>query len=113
MGQVEEKLRLDCEQGFPVGRGPRCKVTRSLTMSSPATLNAVAGLLTTIVNVYTAQKGVWSVTAKITAITTGCLIAIAGGLFATYNFWILEKVREAHEAAYYPEQNTQQEKADP
>lgn len=73
-------------------------------MTRPATLNSVAGLLTTIVNVYTAQQGVWSVTAKITAITTGCLIAVAGGLFAAYNFWILEKVRDDHEAAYYPEE---------
>lgn len=69
----------------------------------------MAGLLTTIVNVYTAQKGVWSVTAKITAITTGCLIAVAGGLFAAYNFWMLEKVRDDHEAAYYPD--AKQEKA--
>ena len=54
-------------------------------------------------NVYTAQEGVWSLTAKITAITTGCLIAVAGGLFAAYNFWILEKVRDDHEASYLTE----------
>lgn len=71
----------------------------------------MAGLLTTIVNVYTAQKGVWSVTAKITAIITGCLIAVAGGLFAMYNFWMLEKVRDAHEAAYYPEERARHEKS--
>ena len=59
--------------------------------------------MTTIVNVYTAQKGVWSVTAKITGIVSGCLIAVAGGLFAAYNFWILEKVRDAHEEAYHIE----------
>jgi len=70
----------------------------------PATLNSIAGLLTTVVNVYTAQKGVWSATAKIGAIVTGCLTAVAGGLFAAYNFWILEKVRDAHEASYYPEE---------
>lgn len=83
-----------------------------LTSTSPATLNSVAGLLTTIVNVYTAQKGVWSVTAKITAITTGCLIAVAGGLFGAYNFWILEKVRDDHEAAYNPEERGKDEKAE-
>lgn len=68
--------------------------------------------MTTIVNVYTAQKGVWSVTAKITAIITGCLIAVAGGLFAAYNFWILEKVRDAHEASYYPEEQAKREKSE-
>lgn len=63
-------------------------------------LNSFAGLLTTIVNVYTAQKGVWSVTAKITAIITGSLIAVSGSLFGAYNFWLLENVRHAHEATY-------------
>lgn len=32
------------------------------------------------------------------------MIAVAGGLFAAYNFWMLERVREDHEARYYPEQ---------
>ena len=39
-------------------------------------MNSIAGLLTTMINVYTAQKGVWSVTAKITASVTGSLIAM-------------------------------------
>lgn len=70
-------------------------------------MNSIAGLLTTIVNVYTAQKGVWSVTARITATVTGCLIAVSGALFCCYNFWMLEKVRDAHEQAYNAEDNTQ------
>lgn len=68
----------------------------------PATLNSVAGLLTTVVNVYTAQKGIWSITAKITAIVTGSCVGVAGGLFALYNFWVLQKVRQKHERSLDP-----------
>ena len=63
----------------------------------PLTLNSVAGLITTLVNVYTAQQGVWSVTAKVTAIVTGSCVFVAGLLFALYNFWALSKVRQEHE----------------
>ncbi|EHY58958.1 hypothetical protein HRR83_001777 [Exophiala dermatitidis] len=62
----------------------------------PVTLNSVAGLITTLVNVYTAQKGIWSVTAKITAVVTGSCVAAGGFLFAIYNFWALARVKEAH-----------------
>jgi len=47
--------------------------------------------------VYTAQKGVWSVIAKITAILTSSCIGVVGALFCMYNFWVLQKVRESHE----------------
>ncbi|OAP60112.1 hypothetical protein AYL99_05114 [Fonsecaea erecta] len=63
----------------------------------PVTMNSVAGLLTTLVNVYTAQHGVWSVTAKITAIVTGSCVGVAGLLFGCYNFWILRRVQKVHE----------------
>lgn len=76
----------------------------TLTCSRPALLNSIAGLLTTIVNVYTAQKGVWSITAKITAIVTGSCAGIAGALFAAYNFWVLDKVRKTHEREVDPEE---------
>ena len=83
----------------------------TLTNYSPATLNSVAGLLTTIVNVYTAQKGVWSITAKITAIVAGSCVGVAGGLFYLYNFWALESVREAHERSLNPEEFADAERA--
>lgn len=76
----------------------------------PATLNSVAGLLTTVVNVYTAQKGVWSITAKITAIVTGSCVGVAGGLFFLYNFWVLKRVRNTHEQSMNPEEVANQER---
>ncbi|KAL6246594.1 hypothetical protein RBB50_006832 [Rhinocladiella similis] len=63
----------------------------------PVTLNSVAGLITTLVNVYTAQHGVWSVTAKITAIVTGSCVGVGGGLFSLYNFGLLRRVQKSHE----------------
>lgn len=79
-------------------------VTSMLTYFRPATLNSVAGLLTTVVNVYSAQKGVWSITAKITAIVAGSSAAVAGALFAAYNFWVLDDVRQTHERELDPEE---------
>ena len=52
-----------------------------------------------MVNVYTAQKHVWSITAKITAIVIGSCVGVAGFLFLTYNFWALRNVRKYHEHA--------------
>jgi hypothetical protein len=76
----------------------------TLTCFRPALLNSIAGLLTTIVNVYSAQKGVWSITAKITAIVTGSCAGVAGFLFVAYNFWVLSKVRKTHEREVDPEE---------
>jgi hypothetical protein len=61
-------------------------------------MNSLAGMITSIVNIYTAQHGVWSITARITAIVIGSCLIIAGLLFALYNFWALRRVRKVHEA---------------
>ncbi|KAH8602197.1 hypothetical protein B0O99DRAFT_648032 [Bisporella sp. PMI_857] len=62
----------------------------------PGCLNSLAGLISTLVNVYSQQDGKWSVTAWVTAVVTGGCMVITGVLFALYNFWILEKVRRSH-----------------
>jgi hypothetical protein len=74
-----------------------------LTVFRPIALNSVAGLLTTVVNVYSAQEGVWSITAKITAIVTGSCTGIAGVLFIAYNFVVLANVRRKHHRELDPE----------
>lgn len=56
------------------------------------------------VNVYTAQKGVFSVTAKITAIVTGSCTGVTLLLFVLYNNWILEKVKETHVRELQPQE---------
>ncbi|KAI9048424.1 hypothetical protein LZ554_007260 [Drepanopeziza brunnea f. sp. 'monogermtubi'] len=62
----------------------------------PGCLNSLAGLISSLVGVYTQQRGAWSVTAKITAmVTAGCML-VTGALFGLYNFWILERVKRRH-----------------
>ncbi|RAL59037.1 hypothetical protein DID88_009066 [Monilinia fructigena] len=56
-----------------------------------------AGLISTLVNVYSQQEGVWSIIARITAIVTGTIMCVTGGLFGVYNFWALRRVRRGHE----------------
>lgn len=62
----------------------------------PGCLNSLAGLISTLINVYTQQDGAWSVTARITAIVTGASMVVTGCLFGLYNFWILRRVKKVH-----------------
>ncbi|KAG2016663.1 hypothetical protein GB937_006142 [Aspergillus fischeri] len=60
-------------------------------------LNAIARLLTTFVNVYTAQNSEWSIMAVVTVIITGISTAVALGLTIIYKFGKLERVKREHE----------------
>ena len=66
-------------------------------MFLPCLLNAIAGLISTLVNVYSAQNGKFSVTAKITIIATGVCSAITATFFLLYNNWALSKVKARHQ----------------
>ncbi|EER41738.1 conserved hypothetical protein [Histoplasma capsulatum H143] len=57
----------------------------------------VAGLLTSLVNVYTARGGDWSIMAMASVTITGMSTAVTAGLFSLYNFQKLRKVRQEHE----------------
>ena len=61
-------------------------------------MNSVAGIITTLVNIYTAQHGVWSIAARISAIVIGSVMISSALLFAVYNFWALRRVRKIHES---------------
>lgn len=62
----------------------------------PGCLNSLAGLIGTLINVYSQQDGAWSVTAKITAAVSGAAMVVTGCLFGLYNFWLLERVKSRH-----------------
>jgi hypothetical protein len=62
----------------------------------PGCLNSLAGLISTLINVYSQQSGAWSITARVTAIVTGSVMVITGCLFAIYNFGILGRVKRRH-----------------
>ncbi|KAE8332982.1 hypothetical protein BDV39DRAFT_166113 [Aspergillus sergii] len=63
----------------------------------PTSLNAVAGLLTTLINIYTAKNGNWSIMALLTVIATAttAFSSLAVALF--YKFWKIRKLKEEHE----------------
>lgn len=62
----------------------------------PGVLNSLAGLISTLINVYTQQDSRWSVTARVTAIVTGSCMVVTAILFAMYNFWALQRVKKSH-----------------
>ncbi|KAI9799603.1 MAG: hypothetical protein M1833_003918 [Piccolia ochrophora] len=63
----------------------------------PGLLNSLAGLISTLVNVYTARDGNFSVTAKATVGVTGACTLIFLVLFLLYNNWALDKVKQRHQ----------------
>ncbi|APA13368.1 hypothetical protein sscle_11g081380 [Sclerotinia sclerotiorum 1980 UF-70] len=62
----------------------------------PGFLHSITGLLTTIINIYTARSGAWSVTAIITITVTGCCTVFLLASFLIYNFWLLQNVKKEH-----------------
>ncbi|KAF8856255.1 hypothetical protein BDZ45DRAFT_594438 [Acephala macrosclerotiorum] len=59
----------------------------------PGLLHSFIGLMTTIVNVYTAQGGHWSTTAKVTIVVIGVFSGNMSILYLIYKYWILEKLK--------------------
>ena len=60
-------------------------------------LNSIAGLISTLINVYSQQGGRFSITAKVTVGATASCTAITAMLYFLYNFWILQGVRKRHQ----------------
>jgi hypothetical protein len=65
--------------------------------NSPTLLNTAAGLLTTLINIYTAKDRCWSIMALLTVIVSGVLAVSSAGLTVVYKFWKLRIVVEDHE----------------
>lgn len=62
----------------------------------PTLLNALAGLLSTIISLYTAHDGDWSIMALLTVIASGLSVASASGLLIIYKFGKLERLKQEH-----------------
>ncbi|KAE8384240.1 hypothetical protein BDV23DRAFT_177204 [Aspergillus alliaceus] len=63
----------------------------------PTLLNAGAGLLTSLISIYTAKSGDWSIMALLTVITTGLSSVISFSLTIYFKFWKLKLVQDEHE----------------
>ncbi|KAJ5160981.1 uncharacterized protein N7482_007985 [Penicillium canariense] len=59
---------------------------------TPISLNAAAGLLTTLINVYTSRGGGWSVMAIVTTVVTGFIFVTSSSLLIIYKFCILPEI---------------------
>lgn len=66
----------------------------------PGTLHSLAGILSTVINVYTAQDKQWSITAKVSVIVEGACLVICLTLFLFYSEWLLAKVRKHHDREF-------------
>lgn len=64
----------------------------------PILVNSATGFINTLINVYTAHGGSWSVTAIVTASVTGSLALISGLLFLIYNGWLFKRLEKAFDA---------------
>lgn len=62
----------------------------------PGTLNALAGLISTLTNIFSQHGGSWSVSAKIAVVVESVTLVFYLALFILYNNWLLEKVKEQH-----------------
>ena len=64
-----------------------------MTLSDrPGAVHSFFGLTTTLINVYTAQNGHWSVTAKITITIIALYLGATSALTLMYNL-LLEKIK--------------------
>ncbi|CDM32977.1 unnamed protein product [Penicillium roqueforti FM164] len=62
----------------------------------PILLNALAGFLTTIISLYTAHDGDWSIMVLLTVITSGLSVACSLILLYIYKFGKLERLKQEH-----------------
>ncbi|KAL4889169.1 hypothetical protein BDV59DRAFT_120911 [Aspergillus ambiguus] len=65
----------------------------------PIFINSITGFVNTIINIYTARGGAWSVTATVTASVTGTCALVSGSLFLVYNNWLFARLEKAFNAA--------------
>lgn len=66
----------------------------------PGSANSLAGLISTLVGVYTQHGGTWSITAKVTAIVEGTALGICAALFILIERFLLSKVKKHHHTHY-------------
>ncbi|KAJ5120838.1 uncharacterized protein N7515_010226 [Penicillium bovifimosum] len=62
----------------------------------PTLLNALAGFLTTIVSLYTAHNGDWSIMVLLTVITSGLSVACSLILLYIYKFGKVQRLKQEH-----------------
>src|SRR4029077_19176009 len=63
----------------------------------PGYLNSLAGLISTLLNIYNASSGgEWTTQAKVTVCIIGGCAAVNGGLFFLYEYFVISAVKKEH-----------------
>ncbi|CRL19522.1 unnamed protein product [Penicillium camemberti] len=65
-------------------------------MFIPTFLNSIAGLITTVINIYTARNGHWPIMAVLTASITAAVALASFFLILVYQFGKLERIKQDH-----------------
>lgn len=63
----------------------------------PGFLNSLAGVITTLANVFGVQHGEFSTTSKVTIIVTGASTVACGALTLYYSLWKIRRVKNRHD----------------
>ncbi|CAG9949612.1 unnamed protein product [Clonostachys rosea f. rosea IK726] len=66
----------------------------------PGMANSLAGLISTLISVYTQKNGDWSITARVTIIVEGSYMFVCLALFLLVNQIFLRKVKQSHGSHY-------------
>ncbi|KAL2825238.1 hypothetical protein BJY01DRAFT_241587 [Aspergillus pseudoustus] len=65
----------------------------------PVLIHSATSILNTVLNVYAARHGTWSIMAVVTAAVTGAYMVLAAVLFTVYRGVLIRRVKVDHQAA--------------
>ncbi|CZT07752.1 uncharacterized protein RCO7_11239 [Rhynchosporium graminicola] len=76
----------------------------------PSLTNSAIGFLTTIINIYTARGGHWSITAIVTAAVTGGCTTFMLVLLLAFDIWGMRRIMKEHDEKKRAEQEKEKAK---
>jgi hypothetical protein len=91
---AEELPQLDVALGSLIPASHIASVRSQANGPRPCLLNSAVGLITTLVNIYTARGGRWSATSIVTASATGICALITSVLYVSYALKVHEALLE-------------------
>ena len=98
ISEDSEKLYVANQQDFNVSTVSFAVFEWDIgSYTRPVSLNAIAGLLTTLTNVYTSKRGDLSVMAIATIVVTGLVLASSSSVLIVYKFEKLKDVVQEDE----------------
>lgn len=96
---MDEELYLGCEQDLSVRSLPSSLpiYAHPSSFTSPGLMNSLAGVISTLVNVYGVQDGEFNTTSIVTISVTGGVAVVCSLLSLWYGVWMLGRIKKRHE----------------